>query len=417
MRYPSVDGNRFAVGYHYTSLGYLQYVYDVGENTVDSIYWKANAINPAGQVTDEQTRNGVQTISTRNPSTGWLMARSSLSHADEDRLIQNWAFQYDERGNLRGRSRSDAINVADSTEIFGYDVLDRLKTSEVKIPAEQDYDVTESFGYDNLGNLTSKGGKNYTYTGCQADTRAAGPHAVCTVDNGTPFSYDANGNLVEGNDHSISYNTANKAIYIASHPSVSNGNDTGVVDLIYGADDTRVVQAVSKADGTQVERTIYVGLGGTGRSFYERTTRDGSTEHAFSIYAGNAHGGAAFALRVVTDSDSQAPTTAMKYFHTDHLGSITATSDDAGLVIDALWGGPRAGVMGYDPWGARRNPEGGPANPASFENPAGRRTFTGQGEHPQRRPHQSKWARLRPTIGAISVTGSQCAIQRQPPEL
>lgn len=48
---------------------------------------------------------------------------------------------------------------------------------------------------------------------------------------------------------------------------------------------------------------MYVGLGGTGKSLYERTTyeKTGQKEHVHFIYAGGAHGGNAFALRVITE--------------------------------------------------------------------------------------------------------------------
>ena len=100
--------------------------------------------------------------------------------------------------------------MADSVESFGYDSLDRLTLSEVKIPSEN-YDAPESFAYDDLGNLTQKGGKIYTYAGC---TAGGGPHAVCTVDGSTGYSYDQNGNMVIGNGRTVSYNPFNKVSHI-----------------------------------------------------------------------------------------------------------------------------------------------------------------------------------------------------------
>ena len=126
--------------------------------------------------------------------------------------------------------------------------------------------MTESYLYDSLGNLTQKGGKTYTYTGCNA-----GPHAVCTVDGSPAFAYDANGNMTSGHERTVDYNPANKAIHIDSHPATSQGNDTGTVDFVYGADGNRVAQIAGTKDGS-VARTVYVGLGGTGKSMYERLT-------------------------------------------------------------------------------------------------------------------------------------------------
>src|SRR6185312_12589969 len=59
VRYPIVNNSQLAVGYHYTSLGYLQYLTD--ESTDYSVLWQAKAVNVLGQITDEQMRNGVET--------------------------------------------------------------------------------------------------------------------------------------------------------------------------------------------------------------------------------------------------------------------------------------------------------------------------------------------------------------------
>jgi RHS repeat-associated protein len=380
VRYPTVRTSRFAVRYNYTGLGYLHYVSDADASS-DAVYWVAKGVNAAGQVTAEETRNGVETVSNRNPATGWLLGSSSTAHADHETLIQNWSYSFDQTGNLLGRSRADKVNLADSQETFQYDALDRLTRSEVNVAADE-YQGVESYVYDNLGNLTSKGAKTYTYTGCQAGTRTAGPHAVCSITGGSPFIYDANGNMTGNADRSIEYNFANKVRHIDNHPSPSQGNDTGFADFMYGADGNRVVQSVG--GGGASARTVYVGLGGTGKSIYERTTSGNAVEHVHFIYAGGVHGGSAFALRVVTGSVTEnvsppppPPTISTKFNHFDHLGSVTATSDETGHVVDPAHDPANAGVMGYDPWGARRNPSGQTASPTSFNLPVGRRGFTG----------------------------------------
>ena len=108
IRYPAVNTSQLAVGYHYTSLGYLQYLTD--ESSDYSVLWQAKAMNALGQVTDEQMRNGVETVSNRNPLTGWLLGSTATAHADHDNLIQNWSYGFDEIGNLLTRNRADAVN-------------------------------------------------------------------------------------------------------------------------------------------------------------------------------------------------------------------------------------------------------------------------------------------------------------------
>jgi len=145
---------------------------------------------------------------------------------------------------------------------------------------------------------------------------------------------------------------------------------------MYGADENRVVQVLTS--GGVTSRTVYVGLGGTGKSMYERTTTGNTVQHVNFIYAGSAHGGAAFAVRTM---DVNGSVTGDRYFNFDHLGSTTAVSDEKGHIANAS--GADAGVLGYDPWGARRNPDGTAADPASFSPQVGHREFTGQETMPE----------------------------------
>jgi RHS repeat-associated protein len=138
-----------------------------------------------------------------------------------------------------------------------------------------------------------------------------------------------------------------------------------------------VVQSVTTAGVTS--RTVYVGLGATGKSLYERTTTPGApTRHVHFIYAGATHGGSAFALRVL---DEGGPMTD-RYYSFDHLGSVTAMSDGQGHVASAETSSLDATVLGYDAWGARRNPDGTAVSSASFDIPVGNFEFTGQEQIP-----------------------------------
>src|SRR5262249_55718723 len=64
IQYPEVNGKRLAVGYHHTSVGYLNYLTDVSGD--GSVLWQAKTMNAFDQVIDDQTGNGVENISVRN---------------------------------------------------------------------------------------------------------------------------------------------------------------------------------------------------------------------------------------------------------------------------------------------------------------------------------------------------------------
>ena len=368
VRYPVVNSSQLAVGYHYTSLGYLQYLTD--ESTDYSVLWQAKAENVLGQVIDEQMKNGVETVSNRNELTGWLLGSTATAHADNNNVIQDQDYEFDEIGNLLNRGRSDTASGNVSQETFGYDLTNRLTTATTPTAAGPGRPVR----LRSAGEPDPEGEQlSYAYgTGCQAGSRVAGPHAVCSVAGGPQFSYDDNGNLTSDGVRSVSYNPSNKVIGIE--------NGAASVAFMYGADGNRVVQAVTS--GNVTTRTVYVGLGSTGKSLFEQTTTGTGTQNVQNvhyIYASGVHNGNAFALRVL---DGNGAVTKRQYYSFDHLGSVTAMSDDNGRVATVQAGGTSATVFGYDPWGARRNPDGTSADPASFTLPTGDREFTGQEQIP-----------------------------------
>jgi uncharacterized protein RhaS with RHS repeats len=86
---------------------------------------------------------------------------------------------------------------------------------------------------------------------------------------------------------------------------------------------------------------------------YEKEVKDsGVTEHRHYMSAG----GLTFALviartgtGVTSSSTDKLAQNQLRYFHSDHLGSISVITDEAGQVIERL---------AYDPWGKRRNANG-----------------------------------------------------------
>jgi RHS repeat-associated protein len=374
--YPPVQGESFAVGYRYTKAGFL---YAVTDHSDDSLLWTVTSADAFGNPQGEYTKNGVQTTKSLNRARGWSLYSISTSQANNDVVLQAHFNTFDEAGNLRARLRVDPERMGDSTESFDYDVLDRVKSSHVQVKSEG-YDATDSYDYDGIGNLTVKGDKTYSYIGCAA---GGGPHTVCSVNGGTAYSYDNVGNMISGNGRKIGYTPFNKVSHIENTAASSDGS-TPSIDFVYGADGDRVIQSVGTTAGTETSRTLYIGMGGVGKSMYERTTTGDDIEHVHFIYAGGAHGGNAFAMLVKKESRTTpdaTPTSSMRYNLFDHLGSITATTDENGNVQ-----GPGAGadttVFGYDPWGKRRSPDGRPAA-GTLNLQVGHREFTGHETIPE----------------------------------
>lgn len=75
-------------------------------------------------------------------------------------------------------------------------------------------------------------------------------------------------------------------------------------------------------------------------------------------------------ITVKPASGNATTTTKTRYFHTDHLGSIIAITDEAGTVTER---------RSYDAWGKRRN-QNGTAMSNAFVTPEERHGFTGHEE-------------------------------------
>jgi|GEM_PF-2199959 len=175
----------------------------------------------------------------------------------------------------------------------------------------------------------------------------AQPHAVsAVVGGGLPshtFAYDANGNLdtLDGTPM-ISWSSYDKPVAITT-ASVSYGFD-------YGPDRARY----RKVHNGQT--THYVGKN------FEAINASGVGFDTHRHYV-RANG------RVVMIREDVNGAVTHRYVHTDHLGSITALTDEATGTVVARYS--------YDAWGLRRNPTTWQPGPvASFE----RRGYTGH-EH------------------------------------
>ena len=158
------------------------------------------------------------------------------------------------------------------------------------------------------------------------------------------------------------------------------------MNFAYGADGNRVLQDVSATGAQTSTRTTYVGLGSTGKSLYERTSDGNTTQHVQFIYAGGVHGGNALAFRTVTEGSSGAEAVRRdEYYHYDHPARSQPSATPMARYQEGDPTCPQeAGLLGYTPWGARRNPDGTSADSTTFAGPAGgHRAFTGHEAIPE----------------------------------
>ncbi|NVJ00513.1 hypothetical protein HV824_20655 [Myxococcus sp. AM009] len=322
LDYPSVGTNRFSVDYNYTARGVLE---SVGRSFGGTLYWKAQARNGLGQLTAEEFGNGVTSqrrydtrgrtvfIETKGPAAPQV--------AEEQRLRQMLAYEYDVNGNMR--SRHDRLSR--TTEDFFYDSLNRL----VKWSVYQNCTPSSvEYGYDDLGNLlgrsvTQGAGENLSlfYEG----TGGAGPHAVTRSSLGS-YTYDANGNQLTGPSRVVEYTTFN----LPSH--VSQGSKS--LSYRYDAMNTRTVKRDSNGDVT-----VYVG------GIYERRrVATGAAVHVFSVIGSD---GPVAQVSWAADSTGQVSVERALYLHVDRLGTVETITDEFGAVFER---------SRFEPYGGRRYP-------------------------------------------------------------
>jgi len=262
-----------------------------------------------------------RTYDTLDRPTGSVVSGSSGT-------LQDFTYRYDAVGNLL--QRVDATQSV--TENFSYDKLNRLDVSFGPTLS------TKTVSYDAHGNILQRSDVGtYTY--------GTKPRAVASVAGtlNASYTYDANGNMSGGNGRSITYTSYNM-------PQTITGNGH-TYTYTYNAEHERMRLAHSTL-GT----FIYLHPAGKGQLLYEKQIHPGGlTEHKHYLSAGGALVGL-----YISRSDA---TQATRYFHQDHLGSLTLVTDASGAVIERL---------AYDAWGKRRFPNGSDdtgntLNPASTD--------------------------------------------------
>ena len=279
-------------------------------------FWQAKKRDAEGRLSHSVTGSGLSTTRNYDPATGQLLdIQTGFFYSQK---IRDLEYRYDLLNNLS--YRADLIQ--DVREDFAYDALDRLTYASTTstLMGSIEYNRTLNYQYDTLGNITDKTGVG----SMQYGAGGAGPHAVTSVNNGTQFSYDANGNMLTGNGRTIRYNGADQAYQL------SKGSST--VNFSYAADRSRYLKT------SAASKTLYLD------KIYERVTdlASGEISHKNMIYADGKL--VATNVETVTGAGNvKAATT--RYMHYDPLGSIDMITGPRGEVVDRL---------SYDPFGARR---------------------------------------------------------------
>ena len=304
FQYFEPTGNNQIIRFRYNAIGYLA----KQENELSGKeYLTINQMDARGNVISQTSGNGLVTERYFDNATGRL-----ASIVTGEGAIQNLNYQYDSIGNLL--FKEDYSGTKQLSESFTYDNLNRLTSAQTSDGSLQ------NFEYDALGNIVFKSGVgSYSYG------NNAGPHAVTQVsgeDGLINYHYDANGNLVQDNNRTLSYTVFNKPDVI------SNGEHS--TEFNYAPDQSRYQRKDINSDGTTTRHYI-----GNAEIIFNA---DGSRKHKRFI-----------ANAVVThlfDNADNLASTQHRYIHTDSLGSVDVVTDENLSIVEQL---------SFDAFGSRRN--------------------------------------------------------------
>lgn len=330
LTYPtSTSGYALTLQYGYQN-GILQSITNVSDSPNVPV-WQANAINAAGQITQETLGNSqFVTNRTYDAVTHWLS--SVQSGPGGSATLENQGFLYDLVGNVTQRQDN---NLGLSENLF-YDSDYRLYRSTLN--GTQNLSIS----YDLNGNITSRSdvasGATWTY-----DT--ARKHAVLQAgSSGNNYAYDANGNAITRQGSSITWWSSNYPQSI----SAGSGSTAESVFFGYGPGRQRDLQVYS-GNGIS-ETTYYVG------KLLEVVYNGSSVDYRHYIYAGSR--------AVAIYHRSNGGTNAFNFLLADHQGSVASVVNSAGSTVVS---------ESFTPFGNRRNPAtwAGTASTADLTTAAG----------------------------------------------
>jgi RHS repeat-associated protein len=383
VSYPS----GFVAKYIRTSaFGYVCQIVDGASTNTDCagtnlVYWKAVSRDAELHALTQTFGNGVGQVNGYDAATGlpmtiWATKTANGDIAQLDYRLSNGAIAYDTAGNLL--HRQDGL--LGTFEDYCYDGLNRLTEYAAgnAVTACTSSANHKLIQYDSagIGNITAKTGVGtYIYPGSGGGTGSR-PHAIASITgtvNGVVnpnYHYDANGNLdcvytgsyptncqVSGASRKIAWTAFNMV------DTVSQGATS--VSYTYDSAHQRQTQTLT-VNGTATT-TAYLSDPASG-AMSEKVISGSTTTWSDYLLAD----GHFVAERFCTGATPCTSGATMKYFITDHLGSVAVVMDSAGNPANAQH-------LAYDPWGRRRNADGSDfacgTNPASTT-----RGFTGHEE-------------------------------------
>ncbi|MDG5974810.1 hypothetical protein H010_06065 [Hydrogenophaga taeniospiralis CCUG 15921] len=374
------------------SAGHLWRVRGMDGATQNAL-WQAKDKDPQGRLVRYQGGNGVVTQRDIEAATGKVNGIQATLNGQAEGNVLKHSYGYDSLGNLLTRSDANT-GVAES---FSYDTLNRLSLTATLGGGLENQQQVQVL-YDARGNIKYKSDVGYYhYDGDRPNRLTAitttqenwgGAVGTVTAPNaGTKalaYAFDdylpgvrninlgqgdvalGNGNLMytvsqdqAGGAHTVrweaytSFNMIREMRFgnLNAPSDPTNATADRTVAFVYGPEHQRLRQTITLTSNApshmEAGTTWYMnGPDSLGLSYEKEVKANGLIEHKHYLSAG----GESFALHTQREGAlGGKPAKAVSYFHNDHLGSLAAISNEAGVVVERL---------AYDPWGKRRFSDG-----------------------------------------------------------
>ncbi len=319
-----------------------------------TVLWQAGTYDSKGRTLTQVLAQGVNISASYDAAKGDVLA---LSASRNGSAIQNKIYTWDNLGNLT--TRNDLV--AQRSETFGYDSLNRLSSSSVvALPGATITSVPppQSYSYDIKGNLLTKGDSaTLTYS---SSTRINAVTSATVKGFNRTYSYDAAGYVTSDGKRSYTWSSFGQLKQLVYEATPELKDFTGLVvhasglvqsEFDFDAAGSRarqIKERIAVNDSRETETTLYLGS-------YERenhTTRANGTASSVMVKTVHRHslGGGMIYTRVLGGPD---PGTKLTNVIKDHLGSTDA-------LLVGIWNGTSFAsqsteYQSFDAWGERRD--------------------------------------------------------------
>ncbi|WP_275540767.1 hypothetical protein, partial [Pseudidiomarina taiwanensis] len=200
--------NGLTLAYSYDDFGYQTQIKNAATGY---IYEQVTATDAFGHAVTTLKNNGTLTETRSYDGTsGQLDMIGVVTQAGVN--VHDIAYTYGNFGNLAQQTVTYDNGAKSSIETYSYDALHRLTQSTRSFNGISHSEPAITYSYDAVGNLTSKSdfASLYVYGDASRSDANAGPNAVRSIvkpDSSLAFySYDANGNLLQGGGNTLTYN-------------------------------------------------------------------------------------------------------------------------------------------------------------------------------------------------------------------